>query len=81
MLVKSESNQWSERTAAKPTVNIKLQLTNRDKIENTIFSHYLESALPLKWKKRATAKMEGALPLKMERINRHPLIPKTKEKA
>ena len=34
MLVKSESNQWSERTAAKPTVNIKLQLTNRDKIEN-----------------------------------------------
>jgi len=50
MLVKSESNQWSERTAAKPTVNIKLQLTNRDKIENTIISSLL--------RKRPSSKME-----------------------
>ena len=26
-------NQWSERTAAKPTVNIKLQLAKRDKLK------------------------------------------------
>jgi len=50
MLVKSESNQWSERTAAKPTVNIKLQLTNRDKIENIIISSLL--------RKRPSSKME-----------------------
>ena len=42
-------NQWSERTAAKPTVKIKLQLTNRDKIGNTI-----QSLL----RKRPSSKME-----------------------
>jgi hypothetical protein len=42
-------NQWSERTAAKPTVNIKLQLTNRDKIGNTIQSLI---------RKRPSSKME-----------------------